>query len=275
MAVAGVAGSSARFVTAAPIRWVGVDGCRGGWFAATVTQGPQGGPPARLSGAVTPALPFDADVRLVLVDIPIGLVEGRPGRTSRACDTLARRLLAPGGGRSVFTPPARPTLEARDHGQACDLNEAATGKRLSIQAWHLVPRIREVDRLLRDTPEARGRIREAHPELLFRHLNGGHPLPAGKKTGAGAEVRLALLEEGFGDQVSPGPRTVLDRAMGAHPRRVVARDDVLDALVLALVAWRSRGRLRSIPDPPERDGSGLPMEMVLPEGAAGLERLDR
>ncbi len=42
----------------------------------------------------------------------------------------------------------------------------------------------------------------------------------------------------------------------------VARDDVVDALVLAVTAAQPKERLSTIPDQPEWDTKDLPMEMV-------------
>ncbi len=42
-------------------------------------------------------------------------------------------------------------------------------------------------------------------------------------------------------------------------RKEVARDDIVDALVLAVTAKESGGALRPLPDPPERDKTGLNM----------------
>lgn len=54
----------------------------------------------------------------------------------------------------------------------------------------------------------------------------------------------------------------------AAPRSVLARDDVLDALGLVVAAGlgtgclKGRGELETLPEEPEMDPEGLPMEMV-------------
>ena len=45
----------------------------------------------------------------------------------------------------------------------------------------------------------------------------------------------------------------------AYPRKIVARDDILDALVAAVTGMNE---LRTVPGNPEVDSCGLPMEMV-------------
>ena len=66
---------------------VGVDGCKAGWLAVSVTDD---GEWARYESARA-LLDRYGDVGRVLIDIPIGLVEGKP--KERKCDLEARRLL--------------------------------------------------------------------------------------------------------------------------------------------------------------------------------------
>jgi predicted RNase H-like nuclease len=50
---------------------------------------------------------------------------------------------------------------------------------LSVQAYHLIPRIRELDALL--TPDLQARVWESHPELSFRAMTGA-PIASPKRT---------------------------------------------------------------------------------------------
>jgi predicted RNase H-like nuclease len=81
--------------------------------------------------------------------MPIGL----PERGPRACDLEARRLLGPGRASSVFPAPIRPVLVATSYDDACQIRLQVEGKKLSRQAWVIVPKIREVDDMLRDNSE--------------------------------------------------------------------------------------------------------------------------
>ncbi|TDF97726.1 DUF429 domain-containing protein [Paenibacillus piri] len=47
--------------------------------------------------------------------------------------------------------------------------------------------------------------------------------------------------------------------MLSYPRKDVSRDDLVDALVLAVSAAAGKGRLVPVPDPPVPDDCGLPM----------------
>ena len=73
----------------------------------------------------------------------------------------------------------------------------AKGK-VSRQGFHLFPKIREIDGLLRSRPDLVSRIVEVHPELAFWSLNGECPLAEPKKVKnrpypPGLALRRALL----------------------------------------------------------------------------------
>ncbi|MGY2048390.1 DUF429 domain-containing protein [Methylobacterium sp. JK268] len=190
---------------------------------------------------------------IVAVDIPIGLPE-RVGVGGRRAEALVRPLL---GARraSVFPTSSRAVVEAPDYARAIALARAIQPFAPSPPANALFPRIRAVDALLRARADLRERVYEVHPELAFARLHGA-PLPLPKRIPEGAALRRALLaRSGLGDAAeAAAPR-------GAKP------DDLLDALACLLVARGiARGRGVSYPDPPERDGHGLPAAIwTLPE----------
>jgi len=226
---------------------IGVDGCRDGWVAVTrvgsdIRWRRVDTLAALFAGATLPAV--------VAVDIPMGLLE----RGARVCDGEARVRL---GARRccVFTPPIRPMLAARSHAQACAVRHRIEGKRMSIQAWAIVPKIREADALLREHPAYRAIVREAHPELCFAMLNGGAPLLDSKKSEAGHRQRVRLLRRWCGEAIT---RALADRAaLGC------AADDVVDAFVTLWTAARiQRGQATTLPAVPPRDAHGLRMEIV-------------
>ena len=121
-------------------------------------------------------------------------------------------------------------LAAADHGEACRIGRRLAGRGLSLQSWHILPKVRQVDGLLRRQPWLLPRFQEVHPELAFLDWNGGCPLPHGKRSREGRAERLALCEELFpGVWASLCPR---------FRRREVADDDILDALALLRSAAR-------------------------------------
>ena len=233
---------------------VGVDGCRAGWVGVGLGGG-GGGHQVEVFETFGELLAHFRDAELVLVDIPIGLPEGRD------CDREARRLLGRRGS-SVFPTPTRERVERaaaapRDFfGGASAVERRVAGKGLSRQAFAIAPKIAEVDAVVR----ARGAgvrpvVRETHPELCFLALNDGAPMAFGKKKRGGEAERLEVLR-----RAEPQAEAIFAEACSRFLRKVVAQDDVLDALAAAVIA--SRGRLRTVPTAPPMDARGLPMEIV-------------
>ncbi len=228
----------------------GMDGCRGGWVVAIATDGADGGGTLRIDVArdFAEALAFAASASRIAVDMPIGLLDvPQPG--GRACDRAARAVLGRQGS-SVFSPPARPALDASDHRDA----QRRQGAGLSIQTWNIVPRIREVDAAIDASMQSR--VIEAHPELAFRVLAGA-PL-ARKATADGFAERAALLRTVFGPSLPD--LVAARRAIGPSMLKL---DDLADACVLAFVARRADdGSARRLPDgDPPVDARGLRMEI--------------
>ena len=184
---------------------------------------------------------------LVVVDMPMGLVDAADGRR---VDGLMRKRL---GRRhsSVFTAPSRAALDATDYADAKRRNLEATGRSLSRQSWALVPKIREVDRLL--TPSVQERVREGHPEVAFACLSG-EPMTYSKKEPAGVTERRRVLRAAGYD---------LDRLEACLPPGGKAGiDDLLDACVLHDVACRILdGSAQALPGNEERDSRGLLMQV--------------
>ena len=232
------------------MRVVGIDGCKGGWICVAL----EGGRAEHwVSPHIADALQREPAADLVLVDIPIGLLEGGPER--RAPDVAARRALRGKRASSVFSAPIRPALYAPDYPAANRLSRDMTGRGLSKQTWAIVPKIREVDETLRLRPEWRQRVREVHPELCFWAFAGSQAMEHNKKTDEGFKERLDLLVERF-----PGAEDLLGRIVLWEGKRV-ARDDAVDALAAALTGV-DPGAMRSLPETPARDALGLRMEMV-------------
>jgi len=228
---------------------VGVDGCRGGWIAAwRAVDGPFGW---RRVSRLAELLPRAGRPAVVAVDVPIGL----PRLGGRACDAEARARL---GARRccVFTPPIRPMLAARTHAEASAIRRRLEGKGMSIQAWGIVPKIVEADRLLRAHPAYRAVVREVHPEVCFTVINGGRPIAEGKKSAAGHRRRVALLRRWCGDAIV--------RALGERRALGCEADDVVDAFATLWTAERiHRRQATTLPPNPPRDVCGLRMEIVV------------
>ncbi|TJV39834.1 MAG: DUF429 domain-containing protein [Mesorhizobium sp.] len=244
---------------------VGVDGCRAGWIA--VRRDPGAAPSVAVFpsfAALLDALPAGATVA---VDMPIGLpdVSQKGGRGPEA---LVRPLV---GNRqsSVFAIPSRAALYAHTddfttieawhaaHRQASEVAKATSNppRGVSIQAFGIFAKIREVDAVLIARPELRRRVFESHPEVAFCRLNEDQAMRLPKKikgavNPAGMAERKALLcRHGY-------VRGFLDRT----PPRGAAADDFLDAAAMMLIAGRiASGEARPLPDPPLADRFGIPV----------------
>ena len=241
-----------RDMFALPQAVAGADACRGGWCVVTLPAEDGADATVEVVDRFRTLATRQAKGQLgaVGVDIPIGLSEDGP----RKCDEEARALLGPRRS-SVFPAPARAVLGARSYEQALARSRKAIGVGLSKQAWNLVPKITEVDRLL--DPTRQGRIFEVHPEAVFAAIHGV-PMAHPKATRAGKEERLAVL--------APHVPNIGD--LVAHPPRGAAADDVLDAAAVALTARAVlRGKDRRLGER-RHDAKGLVMEIVVPRASA-------
>ena len=232
---------------------IGVDGCPAGWVMAEVKDGVAQSIEVYASIASLYAV-AKARASVLLIDIPIGLSEG--GRDGRLCDRLGREALGPRRS-SLFPTPSRPVLSAPSYEAACSAHQAATGTKISKQAWFLIPKIREVDAFLQSDAYGRTRLRECHPELAFACINRGEPMPYPKKHPLGFLDRLRALEA----KVS-GVEDALRDALDRFGTKVLVADDVLDAMVLAYLSSLGPKALSTLPPKPPKDGCGLPMELV-------------
>ncbi|GAB5506818.1 MAG: DUF429 domain-containing protein [Rhizobiaceae bacterium] len=247
----------------------GVDGCRGGWVAA-ISDGDMRPDISvfRRFSQIIEAVPGDA---VIAVDMPIGL-PAHCGAGGRGPEKLVRPLL---GMRqsSVFSIPSRSAVygsvqvsAADDDGWlaahrkasaiACETSNPPRG--VSIQAFGLFAKIRELDTLLRENASLRERVFESHPELCFWRLNGRAPLSEPKK------VKNKVFEPGLAERrrllLASG---LAETAVNSAPPVGAAPDDVLDALaVLSAACNRLAGKAVVFPDPPLRDGFGLPIAIA-------------
>ena len=182
---------------------------------------------------------------ILAVDMPIGFVD-HP-RPPRQCEAEARKHL-PGKASSVFPTPCRAALACTTHAEANALSKSL-GVGLNQQTFHLFPKMREVDELLRHKPALQAIVYEAHPELAFARMNGGKPVLSKKRQPDGyAERRRLLARHGF--------RSKIDRLAGA------ARDDILDAIAVCRTALLiTQGKATRLGPARLRDSRGLPMNI--------------
>ena len=242
-------------MTSSPV--AGIDGCRGGWVAVLWD-----GNAASIHSSATlsdlcrilddrartslisegPDRGDDSVIPVIGIDMPIGL----PDRGARRADRLAQKAL---GARaaSIFVTPTRNASSLATQQQVSARNKELDGPGVSIQAFNILPKVREVDDFIR-SGLVTSTVVEVHPEVSFQLLNGA-PLEHSKRTTAGVHERQQLLAQAG---------LVVDPSREIRPR-LVGIDDVLDA---AVVAWSARrvdeGLAVSMPDPPEVFSDGLP-----------------
>lgn len=232
--------------------YVGVDGCRVGWFVVSLTEGVNW--EVNIFRDIHNLWNCYKDANLILIDIPIGLVE--KGNNERSCDKEARKLLGRKRGASVFPVPCRDAVY-EDVEHASDINNKLTGRKLSRQTLGIIPKIRQVDQLLTSNNVAKLKIREIHPELCFWSLNEKSPMMYNKKDKRGIEERKKLLFSHY-----PQSELIYRYALHTYFRKYVARDDILDAMVAAVTAYKGEKLLKSIPKISKYDFKALRMEMV-------------
>jgi predicted RNase H-like nuclease len=218
----------------------GADGCRTGWVVCRRdTDG-------ILEIMLVKTLADACDgLSILAVDMPTGLTSTpRPGRI---CEREARKLL-PGKSSSVFPAPCRPALACTSYAHA-NATSKDLGAGLTQQTFHLFPKLREIDELLRTHPKLQQVVYEAHPELAFARMNGGNPVLSKKRQSDGRAERSRLLaRHGF--------KTTVETLPGA------ARDDVLDAIAVCRTATLIVAGLATRLGPASvRDCYGLPMNI--------------
>lgn len=223
---------------------VGIDGCKAGWVAVRNETG------VGLTAAVFATLQdlhtTWMDSTLWAVDMPIGL----PERDVRTCDAAARRFLGAPRASSVFSAPVRASLAATTYSEAAALHRQASSRGLTLQAFHLFPKIREVDAWLDRT--GRPPVHEVHPEVSFAAWSGA-PLREGKRTTAGRAVRRALIASTYQDDLE---------ALEASCAGGCARDDLYDAVAAVWTARRIGAGEHVSLAPADVDRAGRRMEIV-------------
>ena len=229
----------------------GADGCKAGWVVALRSHDDPHEVRVEVHSSFA-GLVASLNFEVLAIDMPIGLTD-RVGRGGREPENALRPLL---GARqsSVFSMPSRAAVEAETYEECCRiaLQTSEPPKKVSKQAFHLFPRVREIDVALRADAGLAGRVFECHPEGAFMCMRGA-PLTQPKKVKskvypAGMEERRALLiAQGY------PPATLDDRPPGG-----VGRDDLYDALAASWTAARiARGEARCFPEAPGRDRYGL------------------
>lgn len=229
------------------MRTAGIDGCRLGWILVTFDEGEE---KYQILETEEQLETVFQEYDRIFIDMPIGLEEEE---YTRECDALLRKELGSDYAPSVFTPPIRPALHAPSYVEANMISFDYTEKKLSLQAWNIVPKIILVDRLLREDKGLVDKVFESHPELLFQKLNGGMIFQK-KNLKKGIRHRLELLRE-----EEPTADDFFREIKEEYRRVEVGEDDIVDAMALAYYAKQSISKgIKTIPKEAPVDGEGLP-----------------
>lgn len=249
------------------VTWLaGVDGCKGpddnknGWIAV-FCEGDLAKAKAEVFRDFEHLLADPRAAGVIAVDMPIGLPEEgiKGGRTAE------REVRARIGKRrnSVFATPARSVVEAyrpdkAGYAAACAIARQSAWPAPSQQAYHIFPRMLQIDAALRGDRALAKRVFEVHPELSFALMNENEaPLDEPKKKKGrlnqpGMDLRHNLLiKKGFSADF-----------LAKTPPEGAAQDDFFDACAAAWSAARiARDDALILPDVAECDSCGLPMRI--------------
>lgn len=226
----------------------GVDGCADGWVCV-LEHGAQVS--VFVVTSFTKLIEQLTSAVVIAIDVPVGLTD----KGARLCDLEARRLLGAPRASSVFAAPVRSALAGRTYAEVCEAHYRADGRRISKQAFAILPKIKEVDDVLSAQPALQDRVREVHPEVCFAVWNGGRAMQYRKSRADGRTEREALI-----DAVWPNMRVRLRQEL--RPFRCEA-DDLNDAFAALWTARRiSNGVALVLPRTAPKDRLGLRMEML-------------
>lgn len=226
--------------------YIGIDGCKFGWIVIEILDELNFN--FELINNIS-AVEQYTNVE-ILIDIPIGLGDKY---IERNLDLEARKLLTSAKKSSIFTAPCRDAVYAKNYEHAKIINKNITGKSISIQAWNICNKIKEVDQFLMTHSNKKSFFREAHPEICFTLLNDNVSLLSKKSTPYGHIERLDLLKKNYlnAEKIY---HTIEENTL----RKFAKKDDILDAMVLAICSFKYRNIQPSIlKNKPLKDSMGI------------------
>lgn len=227
----------------------GIDGCKSGWLAIWMDEN---------------NYRFDVCTSLIelykkypsatryLIDIPVGLGSKAHPRT---LEKEMRRNL-PGRASTVFNAPSREATYCDNYIEAKAANLNVTGKSLSCQSFAICKKIKEVDNFQIVSPQLE--LIESHPEIAFKALNDNKVLKSRKKNKDGIAERLQILSH-----FNANARRVYQEVLNNTLRKNVARDDIVDAMCLAVTLEKSKPALKFLQDDNKFDERGIPIRIGL------------
>jgi pyridoxine kinase len=224
---------------------IGVDGCKGGWVACWREKGTLNFEVFKSFFEITRQFP----TAIIAVDMPIGLPD-KIGEGGRGPEAQARKMLK-GKSSSVFSMISRAAILAdTDYVETCRLarQDSTPPRGISQQGFNILPKVRELDQVLRADSGLLETVFETHPELALAVLTKA-PVLESKTKKDGQMKRIEILKT-LGLPIEKQ----LPRLTGAK------LDDMLDAAICLIVAERiANGQAQSFPSQPALDSHGIPI----------------
>ena len=227
---------------------LGIDGSKGGWIAVKQNVNHEDHTEIDFRDNLIELL--TPDIKLAIIDMPVGL-DKNPQKGGRLVDKEARKILDKRKS-SIFNAPCRVILNAANYAEANSLSKK-NGLGISKQSWNLVPKIKELDKVLRI--KKRPKIYESHPEICFQFMND-KALKFSKKEAQGIQERKNILvKNGFS-------KRFLDKYSKKNKKFLA--DDFLDACALSWTARRVINKKNlNLPENPITDNLGIIMQMKI------------
>lgn len=233
-------------------KYIGVDGCKGGWIAAIYEN-----EKLKLSkySCIEELVSANEDYRELIIDMVIGL----PSSNAEVRPDSAARALIPGRTSTIFAVPSRQAIYADDKDEIREVNIKALGKDLPAQTIAIIPKMRELDEFLQSHPNHKNRLKESHPEVCFSRLKGS-VIMSRKADGEGIAERVRILREYL-------PDITEDYIYQEAKKFKCNPDDVVDSIVLCVTGnLFAQGKSDVIPENVQEDVTGLRMQMIIPRG---------
>lgn len=230
--------------------FIGIDGCRNGWIIAVYSSEDQK-IFLRYAETLTTETERLRTACSIWIDMPVGLSGNGVERT---LDHQLRQYLK-WRKASVFIPPSYEALAQPTYEEANRIQRKFYDKGLSRQAWNLRNKIQELHGLLMAHPELVNRVYESHPEVVFQSLWRRKIPMAPKSIHLGFLQRLEIIRD-----LNPHASRTVTSFLQQRAAKLFKKDDVLDALVLALKA--ASGQYNIITQHPDGDSMGFPLRVV-------------
>jgi len=230
--------------------YTGIDGCKAGWFSFSLEESSWSYSVIKSITEVEKKLKAS---EVNFIDIPLGL---ETTKSTRTCDIFLKKILGKKSS-TIFNAPIYSLLELSSYKEACSVSQKITGKKISLQTWYIIPKIKDANYFLQKC-ENKDLIKEFHPETGFFILNQKKHLKFSKKEKPGITERIFILNK----YIDAGK--IYEKICSETLRKDVARDDILDAICCAVKAKFASKKI-TIPEISEIDKYGIKKEIVLTE----------